>query len=221
MNDRPCVRLSGGPSKNNFVWDSRPRLSFVETAGGGCPTRNSEVVLGRLLASREQLLDHPPLDVSEPEVPALESIRQTLVVQAEEVENRGLEVVDVDAVLDGGEAELVGLAEGEAGFHAAAGEPHGISIDVVVATDHLADLAHRCAAELAAPDHEGGVEEAARLQVADQGGAGAVDLASDRVEIAGEILAGAAVVVPVGVVELDEAGTALDESAGEQAVIRK
>ena len=34
-----------------------------------------------------------------------------------------------------------------------------------------------------------------------------------------EVLAGAAVAVPVGVVELDEAHAALDEPAGEQAVV--
>ena len=36
-------RLASGPSGNNFVWDSRPRLSSVATAGGGCPTRGPKL----------------------------------------------------------------------------------------------------------------------------------------------------------------------------------
>ena len=42
----------------------------------------------------------------------------------------------------------------EAGLDAAAGQPHREGVDVVVAADRLADLAHRRAAELAAPDHQ-------------------------------------------------------------------
>ena len=36
---RPRARAAERPSRNNFVWDSRPRLSRRRTAGGGCPTR--------------------------------------------------------------------------------------------------------------------------------------------------------------------------------------
>ena len=83
----------------------------------------------------------------------------------------------------------------------------------------LAHLAHRGAAEFAAPDDEGVVEQAALFEVEDQGGAGLVDVLADFVEVVVEVLAGAAVGVPVGVVELDEADAALDEAPGEQAVV--
>ena len=42
---------------------------------------------------------------------ALEQIRQLAVIQAEQLQDRGVQVVDVDAVLDGAEAELVGGAD--------------------------------------------------------------------------------------------------------------
>ena len=42
------------------------------------------------------------------------------MIEAEQVEDRRVQVVDVDFVLRHVEAEVVGLAEGEAGFHAAA-----------------------------------------------------------------------------------------------------
>ena len=49
------------------------------------------------------------LDAGEAEVEALEAEREALVVEAELVQDRGVQVVDVDGVLDGAEAELVGL----------------------------------------------------------------------------------------------------------------
>ena len=87
-----------------------------------------------------------------------------------------MQVVDVDAVLDGLEAELVGRAVDVAAAHAAAGQPHGEAVVVVVAAVDLArvgawlgQLDRRRAAELAAPDHERFVEQAALLQVGQQG----------------------------------------------------
>ena len=59
------------------------------------------------------------MHVSEPIVAALETIGEAFVVEAEEMHDRGLQVVDVDLVLHAGEAHLVGLAELEAALHAA------------------------------------------------------------------------------------------------------
>src|SRR3954452_8020312 len=111
----------------------------------------------------QHLLNHVPMHVGQPEVAALEAVGELLVIEAEEVEDRGLEVVDVVFVLDGGEAELVGLAEDQAGVHAAAGDPHGEGVDVMVPADRDADFAHRSAAELASPDHERVFQQAALL----------------------------------------------------------
>ena len=52
------------------------------------------------------------MHVGQPVVAALEAIGQLLVVQAQQVEDGGLEVVDVDPVPGHGEAEFVGLAVG-------------------------------------------------------------------------------------------------------------
>ena len=85
------------------------------------------------------------------------------VVDAQQMKHRGVQVVDVDHVLDGVVAELVGLAVGDAGLDAAAGQPDGKALDVMVAA---VALVHRRAAELAAPDHQRVVQQAALLQVA-------------------------------------------------------
>ena len=51
-----------------------------------------------------------PVDVGQAEVAAAVAVRQLLVVEAHQVQDRRVQVVDVDAVLDRVEAELVGRA---------------------------------------------------------------------------------------------------------------
>ncbi len=65
----------------------------------------------RLLAELgQQLLHDVAKHVGQPERPALELVRQPGVVEAQAVQDRRLQVVDVDLVLDGVIAELVGRA---------------------------------------------------------------------------------------------------------------
>ena len=67
-----------------------------------------------------QLVDHVPRHVGQAERAALELERQLQVVEAEQVEDGGVEVVDVGAVVGGVEAERVGVAVDVAGLGAAA-----------------------------------------------------------------------------------------------------
>src|SRR5687768_12478898 len=57
---------------------------------------------------------------------------QLVRVEAELAEHRGVDVGDVVAVLDGVEADLVGGAVGHAALDAAAGQPHGEAVGVMV-----------------------------------------------------------------------------------------
>ena len=66
--------------------------------------------------SREELVDHHPADVGQAEVAALGLVRQSGVVQAQEVEDRRLEVVDVDRVLGDVEPQVVGRPQGDPGL---------------------------------------------------------------------------------------------------------
>ena len=75
-------------------------------------------------------------------------------------------------------------------------------------------LDHRRAAELAAPDHQRVVEQAALLQVLDQRRATAWSVAPQLVfEVAGDVGVG----VPALVVDVDEPDAALDQPPGQQA----
>jgi hypothetical protein len=73
----------------------------------------------------------------------------------------------------------------------------------------------RRAAEFAAPDDERLIEQAALLEILDEGGAGLVDVEAVLLQIGGQV----AVLVPRLVEELDEADPALDQAAAEQAVV--
>ena len=54
-------------------------------------------------ALRKKFLDHLAVDVGQSEIPPLKAIGQFQVIDATQVENGGLEVVDVNAILCGEE----------------------------------------------------------------------------------------------------------------------
>src|SRR6187401_3188153 len=64
--------------------------------------------------SRDDVLHDAAAHVGEAEVAAAVAVGQALVVDAHEVQNRRVQVVDVDLVLDGVPAEVVGGPIGEA-----------------------------------------------------------------------------------------------------------
>ena len=73
-------------------------------------------------------------DIGQAEVAAAVGVGQFFVVKAELVENGGVKVVDVDFVLDSGEAKVVGGSVDRAAFNAASGQPHRESVGIVIST---------------------------------------------------------------------------------------
>ena len=145
-------------------------------------------------------------------------VREAFVVVAEEVEDRGVEVVDRKRVLDDVVTEFVGLAVDLAALGAAAGHPHREAAWVVVATVVIlreSALAVDGPPEFSAPDDERIVEHPALLEVFDEGVAGLVDVLA----LARHTPADVGVVVPVIVVNLDEAYAALNEAAGHEYAV--
>ena len=72
-------------------------------------------------------------DAGEFGVEAAEGVGEAFVVDAEDVEHRGVQVAEVDRVFGDVVAEVVGAAVFDAGLHAGAGEPDGEAAAVVVA----------------------------------------------------------------------------------------
>ena len=73
-------------------------------------------------------------------------------IEAEQLEQRGMHVGHIMAVLDGVEADFVGAAVNDAALDAAAGQPTGEAVDVVIAA--VAALRAGGAAEFGGEDDE-------------------------------------------------------------------
>ena len=78
---------------------NRPEtLAFERTIGrhGRSPRRESETAT----ASRKQFLDNVAADVGQPLVAAVVQEGELLVVEAHQVQDRGVDIVDMGAVFD-------------------------------------------------------------------------------------------------------------------------
>jgi hypothetical protein len=114
------------------------------------------------------------MDVGEAELAAVVGEGELFMVEPEQVEDGGVEVVHVDRSSGHGAAEFVGFTEGESWFHAGAGEPDGEGIGIVVAAGAIF-FGVRGAPEFAAPPDQGVLEKPALFQVHEQAGDGFVD----------------------------------------------
>src|SRR5690606_15788691 len=98
------------------------------------------------------IVDHAAGDVGQAEISAAVAVGEPLVVDAQQVQNRRVQVVDVNFILHGEITVLVGGPVLDARLHAAAGEPHREAFGIVVAA--IRPLRGGRAAEFAPPKHE-------------------------------------------------------------------
>ena len=111
------------------------------------------------------------------------TVGEALVIDAQEVQDGGMQVADVHGIGRDVVTEVVGGAVGVAGFDAASRHPHGEAAGMMVAPGFRAvplALAGDAAAELSAPDDEGVVQQATSLEVGDERGARLVGVATAR-----------------------------------------
>ena len=94
------------------------------------------------------------MHIGEAEVAAIVTVGELFMVEAQLMENCGVQIVHVHFALHGVVAILVGVAVGETGLEAAAGEAHGKTIGVMVSPRALI-LRVRCAAEFTTPSYDG------------------------------------------------------------------
>ena len=83
------------------------------------------------------------------------------------MQNRGMKIVHVNALVDRIPAKLIGGTIREAATHATTGEPHGESKRMMIPTVGVT-LARRGAAEFTPPDHKRIFQQATRLQIGQQ-----------------------------------------------------
>jgi hypothetical protein len=161
--------------------------------------------------------DNVPVNVGQAVVPALEAISQTLVVDAELVQDRGLQVVDVHGVFGRAVTKVIRCPIGNARLDATTRHPHGKATRMMVATVDFRGtraLGEYRTPELAAPDDQGIVEEAALLEVLEQASGWSVDVVAHQRQVPGDV----SVMIPTDVIKLNERNAAFGHATGEQAV---
>ena len=136
------------------------------------------------------------------------------MVETEDPQDRGVEIVDVHPVVHGVESQFVGGADRDPPRNPATRHPHRESRGIVVAAVPL--LAHRGAAELPTPDDERRVEQPALPQVGEQPGDRPIHLPAQLAMVLLDV--GVGIPLAAGtVVELDEAHPALHQAPGQEA----
>ena len=143
-------------------------------------------------------------------------VDKSVVIEAKEVQDSGLEVVGGHDILDRAVTDFVGGSVGHAALDSAAGEPDREALAVVVATGGGIGitLADRQPADLAAPVDERRVQQPALLQVLTSAAAG---LSVRRQMPASALDAGVGVPRLAAKEELDEPHAAFHQPAGDQA----
>ena len=118
------------------------------------------------------------MHIGQAEISAGVAEGQLFVVETEQVKDSGVQVVNVDAAIDGCVPEFIGLAVDMATFDAAAGQPHAEPEVIVVATPlnvpvvTLGQFHKRRAAKFTAPDDQCVFQQAAGFEVFKQRGDG-------------------------------------------------
>ena len=152
--------LSARPPNRRVLAESRADRNV-------CPA-----ILGCGWIARSQLRDDVPGDlagdVGQAEIAAGVAIGQLLVIEPHQRQQRGMQIGRVHASFDRVQAVFVGGAVRESALHARAGQPHRIAGDVVVAA--VGALRRRQPAEFAAEEDERFVQQAALLEIGQQGG---------------------------------------------------
>jgi len=158
------------------------------------------------------------VDIGKAEMPALELEGQLLVIDAQQVQDGGLKVMNVDFVVHGVEADIVGGSMGDARLDSASSHPGSKGVGVMVTAPAFAvlhvTLKEGGAAEFTAPDDKGLIEHAALFEITDETGTGLVGVLTLSVKLGGE----RAVLVPAGVHELDKLCSAFSEAPGEEGI---
>lgn len=87
------------------------------------------------MPSPDQFLDHRSVHVGQSERATGKSERQSLMVDAQLVQDGRLDVMDVNGIFDRMKSQVVGFADRLSGPHATAGHPHRERLRVMVATE--------------------------------------------------------------------------------------
>ena len=148
------------------------------------------------------------MDICQPEMPALELVGQALVVDAQTVQQRRLQIVDMHRVFHDVVAIVVGLTQTDAGLDPASGNPHGeaarMMVSAIVCVCQLA-LAIDGSAKLTTPHHQSLIQKPFLFQVLNQCCRSLVGPLALQRQVAWKVV----MLIPAAVIELHKADAAL------------
>jgi hypothetical protein len=85
-------------------------------------SERKQIAVGEALG--EYLLDQMAMDVGEAVVAKLVAVGEPLVIDSQQIKNRGVQIVHVHSAVDDVVTHVVGLPVNDAGLHTASGQPH-------------------------------------------------------------------------------------------------
>src|SRR5690349_7412143 len=91
--------------------------------------------------SSQDVFHHAAGNVGQPKIAPAVAIRELLVVQSHLVQNRGVQIMHVNGILDHAEAEVVRPAVDEAAFESASRKQHSEAQMIVIAAALYLDVA--------------------------------------------------------------------------------
>src|ERR1041385_934251 len=142
---------------------------------------------------------------------------QPQVIDAQTMQDGGLDVVHMDGVLHNVVAVIVGLADREARLDAPTCHPDREATAMMIAAvlgRGEAALTIYGPAEFSTPDYQSVIEHSTLLQVEDQAGGCTIDIFAALRQILRQI----SMMVPIAMIELDEAHSPFGQTARQQAV---
>lgn len=83
----------------------------------------------------QHFANHVATDVGKAKIPTGVTIGETFVVQAQAVQDRGLQIVYMHRILGDSEAQFIGLSDDSASPHATTGDPQAEAVGVVIPSD--------------------------------------------------------------------------------------
>jgi len=175
---------------------------------------------------QQHVVHNGPFNVRQTSFQAIVVKRQPFMVKAEQVQDRRVEVVDRDNVVDGFVAEVIGRTEAEGSFDSGTRKPAGETFRIVIPSAGTF-LEGRHAAEFGTPHDERVFQETALLQIGDQSGS---RLIKNRT-VEAVLLLDRFVAIPVAdsfsarlirpVKQLNEANALFEQPTSEDAVLRE
>ena len=106
------------------------------------------------------------MDIRQPHIPSTETERLKSVIDAKQVQHRGVQVVHLNFVLHRSITEFVGCTVNRSSFDSASGHPDGKAERIVIPT--IASLCKRRSTKFPTPDNQRLIEQTSLFQVMDQ-----------------------------------------------------